>query len=280
MSMLGSPKTSQFVAGAAEVRVSLLTAAGRQTSAHSVGVIDKWGFKVNNEFVDLKSGFPRTLLDKMLIESTAEVSFTTREGTIRNWGVLTGGAVVDYPTAGGDLVATVDTSSGPITAATTSLVLTTDVTFLAGQTVSIYSTTDPTKVTISTVESYTSGTKTLVLTTGLGTLVEFAHDESVKVSKCQTFGAGLNGSVNYFSVQLLYIDRPTSRPKVVDFWKCSIAAGITVENDGASFASNDWTCGVLVPTGADYAASGALYHQRVAIPSNPLFRIAGPLDIL
>ena len=279
MSMLGTPKTSQFVAGAAEVRISTLNVAGRQTSNHSVGVIDKWGFKVNNEFVDLESGFPRTLLDKMLIKSTAEVSFTTREGTIRNWGVLTGGAVVDYPTAGGDLVATVDTTTH-IDAATVTLVLTTDVIFVAGQTVSIYSTTDPTKVTISTVDSYTSGTKTLVLTTGLGTLVGFAQNEVVKVSKCQTFGAGLNGSVNYFSVQLVYLDRPTSRPKVVDFWKCSIAAGVTVENDGATFASNDWTCGVLVPTGADYASSGQLYHQRVAIPANPLFRIAGPSDIL
>ncbi len=279
MSMLGTPKTSQFIAGAAEVRISALTAAGRQTSNHSVGVIDKWGFMVNNEFVDLKSGFPRTLLDKMLIESTAEVTFTTREGTIRNWNVLTGGAVVDYPTAGGDLVATVDTSTA-ITAGEDTLVLTTDVAFTSGMTVSIYSTTDPTKVTISTVSSYTSGTKTLVLTTGLETLADFAQNEVVKVSKCQTFGAGLNGSVNYFAVQLVYLDRPTSRPKVVDFWKCSIAAGITVENDGASFAANDWRCGVLVPTGADYATSGPLYHQRVAIPANPLFRLAGPLDIL
>jgi hypothetical protein len=279
MANLGMPVTAKFILGAAELRISLMSAAGRQLPNQSVGVIEKWGYAVENQFVDLRSGFPKTLLDKALVESVGKLTFTTREYTLRNMNVLAGGAVAAYPTAGGDLVGTVDTTAH-INAAEVTLVLTADVAFQAGMLVSVYSTTDPTKVTVSTVDSYTSGTKTLVLKTGQGTLVEFAQNEVVKVSNLATFGGGSSGSVNYFSAQLIYLDRPTSRPVVVDFWKCATDAGVTIESTGDDFASQDWSIGLLVPVASEYGVSGPLYHQAAAIPSNPLFRVAGPLDIL
>jgi hypothetical protein len=86
--------------------------------------------------------------------------------------------------------------------------------------------------------------------------------------------------VNYFAAQLVYIDRATSRPTVVDFWKCASGSGVDIASSGTDFSSQTWDVGLLVPTAADYASSGPLYAQRVAVAANPLFRVAGPLDIL
>jgi hypothetical protein len=276
-SFLGAPVTSKFVLGAAELRIGAMTLAGRMLGSHSVGVIDSWGYAVSNEYVDLESGFPRQLLDKALIKATGKLTFVTREYTLRNIKALTGGAVVDYPTAGGDLVATIDTTSA-VTAGSTAITMKSTVAFTEGMTVALYSTTDPTKVTISTVAS--CATTALVLTTGLGLLVGFDKDEVCKVSLCQTFGGGSRGEVAYFAAQLVYIDRATSRPTVVDFWKCASGSGVDIASSGTDFSSQTWDVGLLVPTAADYASSGPLYAQRVAVAANPLFRVAGPLDIL
>ena len=279
MAQLGAPQTSKFILGATEVRIAAMSSAGRMTSKHSVGVIDGWGYELNPTYAELKSGFPRALIDKAVIELAGSMSFTTREYTSRNLNALMGNAVVDYPTAGGDLVGTVVTSGG-LAADLITIVLTADITFVPGQTVAIYSTTDNTNVTISTVATYTSGTKTIVLTAGMGLAKGFADGEVVKCSLCATFGGGSITGVNYFSVQLVYVDRAFNRPVVVDFWKCSVGSGIKVENKGQEFSAQDWTVNFLVPTVADYATSAPLYAMRSVIPSTPMFRVSGPLDIL
>lgn len=277
MAALGAAKTGNFVIGQFEVRIGTLAQAGRLTSAHSVGVVDSYSYGLTLETTKLMAGFPRKTLDQAITSIDGELTFTGREYSARNINVLLGNAVADYDAPGGDLIGTVDTTSA-ILAAEDTLVLTTDVAFTAGQTVTIYSTTDPTKVTVSIVQSYTSGTKTLVLKTGYETLHAYDAGESVKVSLANVIGGGNITGVNYFSAQLVSVNRADSRPVVIDFWKCAVGAGLKVANSGTEFSAQEWSVGVLVPTASDYATGGPLHHVADVIPANPVMRLVSPKD--
>jgi len=77
------------------------------------------------------------------------------------------------------------------------------------------------------------------------------HDVAVGdvVYKANQVAIGNILETNYFAVQLLQLERATSRPIGFDFWKGAIGGGMTFSTNAEDFASTELTIKLLQPDG-------------------------------
>jgi len=262
---LGSPKTKQFRIGTFEVRIGPQSSAGKLDASHSIGVIDQVTLNIEQTSVDLMGGFPQKIIDTALTSQSASISATLREYSRRNLNVMLGNAVAAYDST--DTKSTVDTTA-QINAAATSIPLTSATGFTAGDIVVIFEVGKPESVTVSKIDSI--ATNTLTLVTGLGTVAAFAAGSDVLCYKSPAVAIGGLSSVNYFAVQLLQLERGTSRPMGFNFWKAAISGSASIGASPTEFSSTEMQIKLLEPAASEYAASAPLEHLSSVIPSYPI----------
>jgi hypothetical protein len=263
---LGSPQTTKFSIGTAEFRIGRLEDAMKLTQSHSVGLIDNATVEVTQESVDLEGGFPKVLVDTAVVSQTANITATLREYSRRNLQILLGEGVVDIGGEPADVSTTVDTGGGSQGATAVPVVSETGIT--AGDIVVIYGQSDATlaEVQVLHVQSVSAGSLTLDSDTPL--LFDVVSGDHVYLSSQVAIGAITQ--TNYFSCQLLQLERASGRPIGFDFWKGSIGAGMTFATNAEDFASTEMNIKLLQPSATEYAAAqDPLYHLRDIIPSNP-----------
>lgn len=262
MASLGAAKTGKFAIGTAELRVGPLNMAGRLSKAYSVGLIDSATLNVEQTSVDLKGGFPQVIMDTQVTDQSAQITATLREFSRRNLGILLGQGLLyaSSDDVGNDAITTLSSS---LAANSGTVALTSSSNFSAGDWVSIYDANDAGNSIITRLSSTTALDDSF--------LSPIAFSAGAKVSKLLPIPIGNVSSVNYFSAQLITLDRATGRPKVSNFWKLAIGSGMSLANNATDFASTEMVLKVLQPSLADYGQEGSpLFHLSDIIGSYPM----------
>jgi hypothetical protein len=265
MAKLGAPQTTKFQIGTAEVRVGPMASAMKLTQAHSVGLIDNVTVEISQDSVDLEGGFPRSPVDTAIVRRNGTVTATLREYSRRNIKLMMGEGVAAgaEPTDAKTLITT-----NLATAGTSFDVSGGDGTlFTTGDLWVIYPDGRPEEITVVRILSVATDTVTLDSDTPA------LHDydgtaETIHIYKAQQVGIGNVQTTNYFSCQILQVERSTGRPVGFEIWKATIASGMTLGSNAEDFASNELQIKLLDPAAAEYGAGGDLVHLADIIPSH------------
>lgn len=263
MASLGAAKTGKFAIGTAELRVGPLSLAGKLNRKHGVGLIDSATLNVEQTSVDLKGGFPQVIMDTQVVDQSAQITATLREFSRRNLGILLGqGLIYDDSDDGMDDAKT--TLSADLTAAASTIALTAASGFSAGDWVSIYNPNDAAESIITKL-----GASTGDIASGLEPSITMVAGSVV--SRLAPIAVGNVSQVQYFSAQLITIDRQSGRPKVSNFWKLAIGSGMSLANNATDFASTEMVLKVLQPSMTDYEQVGSpLHHLADVIGAYPM----------
>jgi hypothetical protein len=266
MAKLGAPQTTKFQIGTAEVRLGPVASALQLTQSHSVGLIDNVTVEIAQDSVDLEGGFPRSPVDTAIVRRNGTVTATLREYSRRNIKIMMGEGVTAgaEPTDAKSLITTnlaaagasFDVSGGDGTLFTT------------GDIWVIYPEGRPEEITVVRILSVATDTVTLDADTPA------LHDydgtsETINIYHAQQVGIGAIQTTNYFSAEILQVERKTGRPVGVQVWKATIASGMTLGSNAEDFASNELQIKLLDPAAAEYGAGGDLEHLSDIIPSHP-----------
>ena len=265
MAKLGAPRTTKFQIGVAELRIGPMSLANKLTQAHSVGLIDSATVEIVQNSVDLMGGFPRSPVDTAIVERNGTITATLREYSRRNLKLMMGeGIAASEPTD----VASLVTNNAALGATSIDVTGSTGSDFTAGDLVVIYPDADPASVSVCRVASIS--TDTLTLDSDTPTLHAYDGTSStIHIYVAQQVGVGAVQTTNYFSAQLLQVERKTGRPVGFNLWKSTIASGMTIGSNADDFASNDLQIKVLDPAASEYASGGVLEHCAALIPNHP-----------
>lgn len=263
MASLGAAKTGKFAIGTAELRVGPLSLAGKLNRKHGVGLIDSATLNVEQTSVDLKGGFPQVIMDTQVVDQSAQITATLREFSRRNLGILLGQGLI-YADSNDGMDDAKTTLSGALSIGATSIGLTAAAGFAAGDWVSVYNATDAAESIIVKL-----GGTTGAIAEGFEPSIAMASGSVV--SRLAPIAVGNVSQVQYFSAQLVTIDRQSGRPKISNFWKLAIGSGMSLANNATDFASTEMVLKVLQPSLADYEQIGSpLYHLRNVIGAYPM----------
>ena len=274
MSKLGSPKTTKFSIGTAEVRVGPMSLANKLTQANSIGLLDNVTVEVAQESVDLLGGFPQVTVDTAVISQESSVTATLREYSQRNLKVMMGEAVESFVSDVASLVVTAELVGSvdfDVTAADGAL-------FTAGDIIAIYPDARPEEVQVVRIDSIATDSITL----DAGTPLLFDMDgtaETINIFKAAQVPIGAIQETNYFAVQILQLQRGTARPVGFNFWKSAVGAGMTFATSAQDFASTDMVLKMLEPAESEYGSGENLEHLANIIPTNPVGMYFGGGDI-
>jgi len=272
MAKLGSPVSTDYVIGCAELRVGPLTEANMLTQANSVGLVDETTFTVGQESVDLEGGCPKTIVDTAIVSQTATITATAREYSRRNLQLILGEGV--SATSPADVETTL---AGADLAAGAAVVSVTDASALvAGDVIVIYPDNRPEDVTVAQIESI--AVNDITLKTGQSTVADYnvttEATTTFKVFKANQVAIGGLTKTNYFSVMLVGVANNTGRPKVVSFWKGAISGDAEISQNADDFASTSIEIKCLTPAATEYATGGDLEHIADLIPAHPTGMLA------
>ena len=254
MAKLGTARTRKFSIGTAEMRIGAMTAAMGLKQSDSIGLLDNVTVEVTQESVDLNGGFPKVLVDTAIISQEAQITATLREYSRRNMQVLLGDGVQASVVDSASTITTDETSDiGPFTIAA-------DEGFVDDDIVVIYPEARPEELTVARIETVTTGT-TITLHTGTPMLFDYpGTTETIHIFKAHQVSIGNIEQTNYFACQVLQLERATGRPIGFDFWKATVASGMTYATNAEDFASTELVVKLLQPSAEEYSATGDLLH--------------------
>lgn len=271
MAKLGSPITQKFPIGTAELRVGPLSAAGRLTQAHSVGLVDEASVEVTQETTELLGGFPQLQVASAIISQATKVTATAREASRRNFKMMLGeGVGGTAPTDFESLVVTavaLDGTGFDVTAADGS-------NFTVGDIVVIYPDGRPEDVVVDRVTAV--AIDTITVENGFAVALD-GTAETVRIFIAHQVAMGAVASTQYFAATLLQTENSTGRPIGFNMWKGSSGGSFNYATNATDFGSFDIELNVLQPSESDYT-TGNLAHQASVIPSNPLGMFFGGGD--
>ena len=266
---LGSPRTTKFSIGTAELRIGPLSSANKLKQEHSVGLIDNATVEVSQESVDLLGGFPKVLVDTAVVSQESSITATLREYSRRNLQVMLGEGVVATTSEPADVSTTLDAS---LSATGTVVPVLATAGFSIGDLVVIYGVADTGKAEVSICKVTSVQTDvSLTMVSETPTLHDYTSGDVVYLANQVAVGNIVE--TNYFSCQLLQVERNTARPIGFNFWKGAIGGGMTFATNAEDFASTELSIKLLQPAATEYAAGGSpanpLEHLVDIIPSNP-----------
>lgn len=262
---LGSPRTTKFSIGTAELRVGPQAAAMKLKQEHSVGLIDNATVEVTQESVDLSGGFPKVLVDTAVVSQESSITATLREYSRRNLQLMLGEGVVPTASEPLDASAVVDAS---LSAGGVIIPVAATAGFNASDMVIIYGNSDTTKaeVTVGKVASVEADVS-ITLVAETPTLHDIVSGDLVYLANQVAIGAIVE--TNYFSCQLLQVERASARPIGFDFWKGAIGGGMTFATNAEDFASTELNIKLLQPASTEYASGAVMEHLVGVIPDHP-----------
>jgi len=261
---LGSPRTTKFSIGTAELRIGPQAVAMKLKQEHSVGLIDNATVEVSQESVDLSGGFPKVLVDTAVVSQESSITATLREYSRRNLQVMLGEGVVPTANEPADVSTTCDATTA---AGETAVSVTAETGFAAADVVVFFGATDTTKaeVTVGLLAGTAAGE--LQLSTDTPLLHGVVNGDVVYLANQVAIGAIVE--TNYFACQLLQVERASARPIGFDFWKGAIGGGMTFATNAEDFASTELNIKLLQPAATEYASGASMEHLAGIIPNHP-----------
>jgi len=277
MAKLGSPVTKKFQIGTAELRIGPLSAAGKLTQAHSVGIIDSAAFNLTTNSVDLNGGFPQILVDTQIVSQTATITAAMREYSQRNMSILSGLGVPATTTTRFSGFATTDSA-----AQDTAITLQTGegTNFAAGDFAVIYPEGSPEQVSVCLIASVAVD----ILTLDAGTPALFAYNgatapQTVHVYRADHISMGSVTTAQYFAVQLLVQDIANAgAPIGLNVWKAAVSSGLDYNTSATDYGTANLELKLLQPSASEYGVGQPLNPLANVIPSNPFGMFFGGGD--
>lgn len=266
MAKLGSAASGEFSIGTAEVRVGPLTEAGRLAQSRSIGLVDTATISFATTSVDLKGGFPQQIVDTSVTEQTGTISIAAREFSRRNLDIMLGNTVGGTAPVG---VATTLVNTANVSAAAVSITVADATGFAVDDVIVIYPEGRPEDVTVTQISAVDTGTDTITLKTGMGTVVAYnALTESTldfHVFKAHGIAAGNVTRTNYFSIMLLQQKNATGRPVVWAVWKAANSGSMEQGTSATDYATLTMDMKILQPTLADIAGDLATMAPLISM---------------
>lgn len=145
----------------------------------------------------------------------------------------------------------------------------------------IYNTASPAEVHVSVVTavSTSSGISTVTIEPALPfTIYQDALGDTYSAFQSEALAFGRQSAVNYFSVSLVQVDRATSRPIVLDFWKAALDGGLNLSGSPTDFGTTELRFKFLEPTAAEYVSTYS--HVDDEFTKFPVFRWAAVADVV
>ena len=277
-------------------QMSTVTGTLREFSRRNLGILMGQGLAYTNEGGDVADGSTTlsgpVVANSRVLPLTAITGFGGSGATVQDSSKWHGWVVVYDPVDTGISYISRITNIGPSSAPTASLTTTSGSTtatvdsatgLYVGQQVSatnvpagtLISNLSGTTVTLSQAASGSSTatatfgtTKDVYLDAGLA--MPTAVVSGAVVAKLIPVSIGNVSAVQYFSAQLVSMDRASARPKVWNFWKCTLGSGMNLTQGATDFASTEMQLKVVQPTLSDYSsASSALYNIRHLLSRYP-----------
>lgn len=259
MAQLGSPVTSAFQIGTAELRIGPMSSAGKLSQAHSIGLVDSVGVTISQETKELEGGFPKNLIASAVTKQLGTISATFREYSRRNLSVLLGAGIVAAATP----VATTIAADLALNAAGATLASGTG--FTAGDICVIYQTGKP--ETVSVVKLLTVSSNAVTWAANSLANAFTAAQGVINFYKANEVPLGAVTSVNYFSATAVWTSA-SGKPDFFNFWKVSVGGNMDFKTNADDFASSDMELKILLPSAADIA--GDLSPVASIIATNPM----------
>ena len=261
---LGQAQTDTFSIGTAELRVGPLSSAGQLVQANSIGLIDDAIVTIGQESAELKGGFPRKLVDSVVIEQTATVTATAREYSRANLNIMLGNGIVAAATEVKSTLATdelINAVSIDVQGGDGAL-------FTVGDIITIYPEGKPEDVSVLEIGNIVTDTVTFV--TGQTTVIAYTAADVVNVYVSHQISIGNVVQTNYFSCTLIQKDHKSGFPLVYNFWKVSSVGSLDVQTNAEDFSSMAMELNCLEPAASEYAASADLEPWANVIPTHPI----------
>lgn len=275
MANIGAAKSRKFAIGTSELRIGPLSSAGKLTQDYTVGLVDSVVLSVEQTVVDLKGGFPQTIMDSAVSEQSAQITATCREFSRRNLGIMLNQGLAyvsdnDTNDAKTTLSADAAASASTITlTATTGFTAGLAITTAWGGWISIYNPASLGSCIITRITSVDTQSKVATLDAAFP-LPEAFPSGSV-VAKLAPVIVGNVTSVPYFSAQLVSLDRASGRPRIWNLWKVANGSGLSLSQGVTDFGTTEMVLKVLQPSIVDYSTvTSPLYHIRNLIEKYPM----------
>jgi len=277
MAKLGSPQTTEFSIGTAELRLGVLSLASMLPQSTSVGLIDDATYTITQDNVDLEGGFPLQIVDTSITRQTGAITANMREGSRRNLKIMLGeGVSATNPTD----VATTLSNAADIAAGSASFDVTSATGINVGDVLIIYPVGRPEDVSLIEVASI--AVNTITAATGQSTVVAYnaltETGTTFNVFVANQVPIGAVTKTNYFSATLIQQKNNTGRPKVVTFWKTATSGSLEVSTNATDYATFALELKVLQPAVSEYGVGQPLEHIANIIPSHPTGMLAFGAD--
>jgi hypothetical protein len=257
---LGTPQTSEYRIGTAELRIAAMTNALRTTQADSVGVVDEVNIKVDQTKVELKVGFPKTLADSRITEISGKVSATLREATRKNISILLGNGVPANATPASSTIA------ADVALNATSVLLADATNFANGDIIVIYQ--DGAPETLSTIKVTGKTTNTLSFASGSVSTALLAANGTIKVFKSNGVPLGNSTAIQYFTASIIQ-QAADGSPTGFHIWKATASGGLDWTAGSSDYASFKLELDVLRPAVTDYTNGGPLVAHAASAAIYP-----------
>lgn len=259
---LGSPVTSSYQIGTAELRIGPLNKAGMLTQAHSVGLVDSVSINVAQESAELMGGFPQTLVDTAIISQSMTITGTLREFSRRNICTLLGEGVNETTVEPKvtTLAAEAAKDGVEITVAAGD-----GAKFSVGELIVIYPNHSPELLSICKIRAIKGDAISLVPNLPL----LFNYSAGARIYSHEPVAIGAVSKTNYMSVQVIQKDNATGAPKIFQAWKASVSSGMDYSTSTTDFGSTELTLNCLQPAASEFAGGGPLDHLASIISSYP-----------
>lgn len=273
MANIGAAKSRKFAIGTSELRIGPLNKAGKLTQDYTVGLVDSVELAVEQTVVDLKGGFPQTIMDSAVTDQSAQITAACREFSRRNLGIMLNQGLAytsDNDTNDAKTTLSADAASGATSitlAATTGFTGGLALTGPWGGWISIYNPASLGTCIITRIQSIAGSVAALDPAFPLPE----AYPTGSVVAKLAPVIIGNVTSVPYFSAQLVNLDRASGRPRIWNFWKVANGSGLNLTQGVTDFGTTNMVLKVLQPSIVDYSGpSGQLYHIKDLIEKFPM----------
>lgn len=273
MAAIGSPVTTKFHIGEGEIRIGTVSNANKLTQANSMGLLQGATVAFAQETVDLEAGLPKRLVDTAVTRQTVTISAQAYEYSRKNIQVMLGeGVSATAPVEHEGVVQLTEPAGGTGTGT-----IQTDIAYNAGTQFigdlwAVYDALTPGDVSIIRA--------TAVADDGGGDLdISYDRDDTPLlfqatggtslIYRANQVGVGASTTTQYFTVDILGLERSTGKPVGFKFWKASIDSGLEYAFAADNFAVTPVSFKVLAPATSEYGVGEPYEHLAAVIPAHP-----------
>ena len=242
--MASTAKTQEFFIGDLELRASTdLTKAGELGPDDSLGLMTECSVSMTTNEVKLQAGFPQRTYATAVTSRDLEITGSLSEYTVTNMAMLYGDEAAWVRSETATTASTDLTGVGA--AASTTLTVTSETDFAAGDFIYIRSALDATDVFAAEIAS--TGASTIELTYALPR--EFGIGSMVY--KGEAIILGSEDAIPPMTIQVVGVMPLDGEPFIYDIWKATIAGTVEVTTSTDNFGTLPYTISPLTPASGE-----------------------------